>query len=42
MSKQNMEKAIVALVEDGVVVLNNAVEEDALDLLNGPMIKEAK
>ncbi len=42
MSKQNIEKAIVALAEDGVVVLNNAVEEEALDLLNGRMVEEAK
>jgi hypothetical protein len=42
MSKQNIEKAIVALAEDGVVVLNGAVEEEALDLLNGLMVKEAK
>ncbi|OAA58916.1 Phytanoyl-CoA dioxygenase [Niveomyces insectorum RCEF 264] len=42
MSKQNIEKAIVALNEDGVVVLTNAVDADALDLLNGPMIEQAK
>lgn len=42
MSKQNMEKAIVALNADGVVVLSNAVDEAALDMLNGPMVEQAR
>ena len=42
MSKQNIEKAIVALNADGVVVLANAVDEEALDHLNGPMVEQAK
>ena len=42
MSKRNIEKAIVALNADGVVVLANAVDEEALDHLNGRMVEQAK
>lgn len=42
MSKENVEKAIVALNADGVVVLCNAVDDEALDHLNGPMVEQAK
>lgn len=42
MSRQNIEKAVVALAEDGVVVLDNAVSEKSLDFLNGRMTKEAR
>lgn len=41
LSRQNVEKAVVALVEDGVVVLNNGVSEASLDKLNPRMTKEA-
>ncbi|KAJ9142390.1 Phytanoyl-CoA dioxygenase [Pleurostoma richardsiae] len=42
MSRQNVEKAVVALAEDGVVVLDNAISHEALDLLNQRMVEEAK
>lgn len=42
MSKQNIEKAVVALTSDGVVILDNAVDHAALDLLNPPMFDDAK
>ncbi|KIV87758.1 hypothetical protein PV11_03280 [Exophiala sideris] len=41
-SKQNLEKAVVALTEDGVVVLDNAISEESLDFLNTRMVEEAK
>jgi ectoine hydroxylase-related dioxygenase (phytanoyl-CoA dioxygenase family) len=42
MSRQNIEKAVVALAQDGVVVLDNGVSHDALDILNPRMVKEAR
>ncbi|EHY51973.1 hypothetical protein HRR83_003465 [Exophiala dermatitidis] len=41
-SKQNLEKAVVALSEDGVVILDGAVSEESLDFLNSRMVEEAK
>ncbi|KAI5925887.1 hypothetical protein F4810DRAFT_613038 [Camillea tinctor] len=41
-SKRNLEKAVVALSEDGVVVLDSAVSTDSLDLLNPRMVEEAR
>ncbi|KAJ9499752.1 hypothetical protein H2202_004742 [Exophiala xenobiotica] len=41
-SKQNLEKAVVALSEDGVVILDNAVADESLDFLNPRMVEEAK
>ncbi|KIW19860.1 hypothetical protein PV08_00435 [Exophiala spinifera] len=41
-SKQNLEQAVVALSENGVVILDNAVSEESLDLLNPRMVEEAK
>ncbi|EXJ96086.1 hypothetical protein A1O1_01212 [Capronia coronata CBS 617.96] len=41
-SKQNLEKAVVALSEDGVVVLDGAVSQESLDFLNPRMVEEAK
>jgi hypothetical protein len=42
LSKPNIEKAVVALAEDGVVILDNACSAASLDFLNGPMVAEAK
>ncbi|KAH8909339.1 hypothetical protein BR93DRAFT_924351 [Coniochaeta sp. PMI_546] len=42
LSKPNIEKAVVALAEDGVVILDNACSPASLDFLNGPMVAEAK
>ncbi|KAH9995361.1 hypothetical protein F4779DRAFT_631664 [Xylariaceae sp. FL0662B] len=41
-SKQNLEKAVVALSEDGIVILDGAVSDESLNLLNPRMVKEAK
>lgn len=41
-SKQNLEKAVVALSEDGIVILDSAVSEESLDFLNPRMVEEAK
>ncbi|EXJ79291.1 hypothetical protein A1O3_08793 [Capronia epimyces CBS 606.96] len=41
-SKQNLERAVVALSEDGIVILDDAVSEESLDFLNTRMVDEAK
>ncbi|KAI1082717.1 hypothetical protein F5B20DRAFT_530010, partial [Whalleya microplaca] len=42
LSKRNLEKAVVALSEYGVVILDGAVSDDSLDFLNPRMVEEAK
>jgi ectoine hydroxylase-related dioxygenase (phytanoyl-CoA dioxygenase family) len=42
LSRKNVEKAVTALVADGVVVLNNGVSAASLDKLNPRMTKEAR
>lgn len=42
LSKQNIERGVVALAEDGVVILEDAVSHESLDFLNERMVKEAK
>ncbi|RJE21909.1 Phytanoyl-CoA dioxygenase family protein [Aspergillus sclerotialis] len=42
MSRQNIEKAVVALAEHGIVILDNAVSEQSLDYLNERMTKDAR
>lgn len=41
-SKPNLEKAVVALWEDGIVILDDAVSTESLDFLNPRMVEEAK
>ena len=41
MARQNIEKAVVALAQDGIVILDNAVSETSLDFLNKRMVEEA-
>lgn len=42
LSKPNIEKAVVALAQDGVVILDKACSTASLDFLNGPMVEEAR
>ncbi|RVX72715.1 hypothetical protein B0A52_04113 [Exophiala mesophila] len=41
-SKKNLEKAVVALAEDGVVILDDAIAPESLDFLNVPMVEDAR
>jgi hypothetical protein len=42
LSEQHLEIAIRALHHDGLVVIENAIENDALDKLNVKMVEDAK
>jgi hypothetical protein len=42
LSEQHLEIAIRALHHDGLVVIENAIEHDALDKLNVKMVEDAK
>ena len=42
MTRENIEKAVVALAQDGVVILNDSVSKQSLDFLNARIAKEAQ
>lgn len=42
MTRENIENAVVALAQDGIVILDDSISEQSLDFLNARMTKEAQ